>query len=79
MTQTLNISGTNIKLATGQQVGKNKRPFELIQITKASEGKWINKIEKFSWSYLFVYLDNRKEGFIIFTGFSDEFICLNKF
>jgi hypothetical protein len=76
---TLNISGTDIQLATGTQVGKNQRPFELIQISKASEGKWINKIEKFSWSYLFVYLDNRKEGFIIFTGFSDEFICLNKF
>jgi hypothetical protein len=67
------------KLECGVQIGVNQRPFELIQITKASEGKWINKIEKFSWSYLFVYLDNRKEGFIIFTGFSDEFICLNKF
>jgi hypothetical protein len=79
MTQTLNISGTDIQLATGTQVGKNQRPFELIQISKESEGKWINRVEKYQWNYLFVYLDNRKEGFIIFTGFSDEFISLNKF
>jgi hypothetical protein len=74
----LNISGTDLQLATGVQVGKNKRPFELIQIEKASEGKWINRIEKYCWSYLFVYLDNRKEGFKVKTGYSDEFIALEK-
>ena len=78
MTQTLNISGTDIQLATGTQVGKNQRPFELIQISKESEGKWINRVEKYQWNYLFVYLDNRKQGFKINIGYNDEFIKLEK-
>jgi hypothetical protein len=74
----LNISGTDIQLATGTQVGKNQRPFELIQISKESEGKWINRVEKYQWNYLFVYLDNRKQGFKINIGYNDEFIKLEK-
>ena len=65
-------------LTTGIQTGKNNRPFELIQISKEGNSKWINKVEKWCWCYVFVYLDNRKEGFRVSIGYNDEFISLEK-
>jgi hypothetical protein len=66
------------KFECGVQTGKNNRPFELIQMSKSSDAKWINRVEKYCWNYLFVYLDNRKEGFKVTIGYNDEFLKLEK-
>ena len=45
------------------QEGKLGRPFRMVMVTKdvTKPPKWVNKVEKFHWLYLFKYLDDGSE------------------